>query len=361
MTQARALHCAAVAAALLAASCGKPVTQQASIDVEALEREERLQLEAAYEYLLGHEHRLWNIGITLRKSATHFCPEDVANGIDAIVRDLSVVPEEFREVAAEVRGIGELPVVEAVHPGGAAERAGLSAGDAIVRLDVISFEGEGATTLSALSRERLQRETADGTVEAVVERDGTQLTLTVGAVPMCDYPVVLANDDRLNAFADGNAVFVTRGLMNFADDRELAFVVSHELAHNAMGHVDAKAANTIGGLVLDAAIMVATYGAWQGGFGAAGSLIYSHEFEAEADYVGLYVMARAGMEIGGAAEFWRKMAAETGTLSKSSPTHPSNAERFLAMSGTIEEINGKIGSGEPLEPNLREGAAAPDG
>lgn len=361
MSARRPLLAAALAAALLAAACGKPVTQQASIDGDALEREERLQLAAAYDYLRGHEHRLWNIGITLRKSATHFCPDDVANGIDAIVRDQSVVPEDFREVASEAHGIGELPVVEALHPGGAAERSGLSVGDTVVRLDGISFEGDGATTLSALSRERFQRETADGAVEAEVERDGTRLTLSIDAVPMCDYPVALVNDHQLNAFADGEAVFVTRGLMNFADDRELAFVVSHELAHNAMGHVDAKKANVIGGLVLDAAIMVATYGAWQGGFGAAGSLIYSHEFEAEADYVGLYVMARAGMDIGGAAEFWRKMAAETGTLSKSSPTHPSNAERFLAMSGTIEEINDKIDSGAPLEPNLREDAEAPDG
>ena len=41
------------------------------------------------------------------------------------------------------------------------------------------------------------------------------------------------------AFADGTKVFLTRGMMRFAQsDEELALVVAHETAHNIMGHID---------------------------------------------------------------------------------------------------------------------------
>ena len=52
---------------------------------------------------------------------------------------------------------------------------------------------------------------------------------------VCDYPVLLGDDDALNAYADGNNIIITRGMMRFLEsDRELALVIGHELAHNSM-------------------------------------------------------------------------------------------------------------------------------
>jgi predicted Zn-dependent protease len=53
--------------------------------------------------------------------------------------------------------------------------------------------------------------------------------------------VVLSESDAVNAFADGEKVVITKGMMRFVEnDRELSLVIAHEMAHNAMGHTDNK-------------------------------------------------------------------------------------------------------------------------
>lgn len=44
----------------------------------------------------------------------------------------------------------------------------------------------------------------------------------------------------LNAFADGDPIYVTTTMMRFAEDDELHVVLARELAHNAMGHSGAE-------------------------------------------------------------------------------------------------------------------------
>ena len=98
----------------------------------------------------------------------------------------------------------------------------------------------------------------------------------------CDYSIEVLNSDKVNAYADGNKLRITKGMMWFAqDDAELAMVLSHELAHNIMGHA-----------------------------GTFASVFYDKKSrEADADYVGLYIMARGGFEIEKAPNFWRRLAA----------------------------------------------------
>ncbi len=132
----------------------------------------------------------------------------------------------------------------------------------------------------------------------------------------CDYPVLLDKRDVVNAFADGNQIYITQGMLRFVDNPgELATVVAHELAHNMMGHRAAKETNMVAGagvgLIFD--ILAAAAGVNTGGdfmrIGAeAGAGAFSQDFEAEADYVGVYLMARGGYDIDLAPNFWRRMA-----------------------------------------------------
>jgi predicted Zn-dependent protease len=85
-----------------------------------------------------------------------------------------------------------------------------------------------------------------------------------------------------------------------------------------------------------------------------GAGVYSKEFEFEADYMGLYLAARANLDIGNAANLWRKMAVTSpGSINEKSyfASHPSSPERFLTMDKTIEEIKAKKASGTPLVPD----------
>ena len=89
---------------------------------------------------------------------------------------------------------------------------------------------------------------------------------------------------------------------------------------------------------------------------AAGAQQFSQEFEFEADYIALYIMARANMDLDEVPNLWRKMAVKNpGGIEKNySGTHPSSPERFVHMAETIEEIKQKIASNEPLLPNRKE-------
>jgi len=115
------------------------------------------------------------------------------------------------------------------------------------------------------------------------------------------------------------------------------------------------------GSLLD--IVAAAYGVnTQGAFGNAAARAHSQGFEAEADYVGLYIMARSGRDIDNSPRFWRRMAAShPGSIQRSgAASHPATPERFLAMEKTIKEIKKKERLGEPLVPEYKDKASPGD-
>ena len=83
--------------------------------------------------------------------------------------------------------------------------------------------------------------------------------------------------------------------------------------------------------------------------------IFSHEYELEADYAGVYYAARAGYNVDRAADFWRRMAVEhPPSIDFRGISHPSTAVRFLALEEVVEEIKEKTALGSPVIPNLVE-------
>jgi predicted Zn-dependent protease len=142
-------------------------------------------------------------------------------------------------------------------------------------------------------------------------------------------------------------------------DDELALIIGHEIAHNALNHVGRmRGIGTIGGvagILLD--IGMAAAGVHTGGVLSrtghnAARLVFSKEFEMEADYLGLYLAARAGFDISKAPNFFRRMAVEyTGSITENFlSSHPSTPERSMAMESTVKEIQTKAQTGEPLTP-----------
>jgi len=162
-----------------------------------------------------------------------------------------------------------------------------------------------------------------------------------------------------NAFADGKKVYILYGMMRFCQtDDELALVVGHEMAHNAMMHMEARKTNAMAGTVIDILVSVLTGVGTHGLFGKMTSTAHSGAFEQEADYVGLYYAARAGYDISNAANFWRRMAVHDPKAMEGGLTHPSSAERFVAMEAATAEIKTKQASGQPLIPEMQEAEAA---
>jgi predicted Zn-dependent protease len=100
----------------------------------------------------------------------------------------------------------------------------------------------------------------------------------------------------------------------------------------------------------------------RGTFTRGGGRSYTQDFEAEADTVGLYMMARAGFDIESAPEFWRRIAASYPESIKDSLSalHPPSPYRSVLLKKTIAEIEEKQAAGEALVPDQLQARIAGD-
>lgn len=185
--------------------------------------------------------------------------------------------------------------------------------------------------------------------------------LVAPSVGVCPFRILVPHKDELNAFADGSKIYVATAMLRFVSDDELSVVLAHEIAHNAMHHRDAKTQNMVVGALLGAVADVAMAkktGYNNGRMSRAGAEIgaqaFSQDFEREADYVGMYILAWAGRPLGSAATFWRRMAVENPTDILFGTTHPTTAERFVRLEQWAREVNVKLASGDAFGPEMKD-------
>lgn len=198
-----------------------------------------------------------------------------------------------------------------------------------------------------------------GDLSLTVLRNGQSVTKTIRPVPTCPYNTYLSassnkSTQAVNAYADGKNIVLRGSILDLAEtDDRIALIVGHEMAHNTMYHVQKKQGNALLGNVLGTAIGVFTGVNLGGVLGQVGANAHSQGFESEADYFGVYYAARAGYNIDGVEDLWRRMAIKNpGSIHLVGSTHPSSAKRFLAIQETAKEIAMKKRQGLPLEPNL---------
>jgi len=154
-------------------------------------------------------------------------------------------------------------------------------------------------------------------------------------LPLNKVKVGIIDDNDINAASGGGGEFyVTRGLLEKANDRQLAGVLAHEVAHDDLNHV-AKAQTLGAGLNIGMVILDQIFP----GSGAitpiAGQLIarkYSQREEYAADQHGADILQKAGLP--------REVMAETlswllqtsgGSSGGFFATHPATADRIEAL------------------------------
>ena len=138
--------------------------------------------------------RLDGLAMPLRKAGADFCGERVGDD-GVILHSLIDYPKLYRPVAKSLWSLGEEDKILYVRPDSAAHKSGLKFGG---------------------------------------KYDASQLK-TVGTD--CAYDVRVRIDGLPNAYANGDSMFVTTGLLENIDDLPLSLIIAHELAHNALGHV----------------------------------------------------------------------------------------------------------------------------
>lgn len=334
-------------------SCSTTTTQSFNLDSDAIEREARIQKEIAFKQQLKYNKKLFDVGYPILKSNADLCGEDVHFRMAAGWASIEQYDREWREAASLILGLDEKLRFVTVSEKGPAGMAGIKNRDIIVSINDID-PGETKREHDKFNKEFTKLQKNNETIKVVVQRGDELINFDLNMDRVCNYPISLGENDFVNAYADGNNIVIEKGMMRFVeDDIELGLVIAHELGHNAMKHMDKRMTNYAVGSIFD--IAAAAYGVNTGGlFGESGAMIFSKEFEDEADYVGLYYMHRAGMDISNAGNFWRRMAAEhPGAIrSNHAATHPATPERFLKIDITVDEINEKVKYGEPVIPSF---------
>lgn len=385
------------------ASCAKPTTDRPTISLPELQAEITFQLKEDYRAKREKQDRITRIAVPLLIAGAPFCDKignsfgfsyfdfKILDPLNSIERKLFVDYYSDSRVGAEQPGVH--PYVTEIYKGFGAEKAGLFKGDRIIEVDgkkVNSFY-KIVTEDVPFTDKKIQKKKWKSSIDEVLASVGLQektkfkikrsiehevysdndkgirktykdttLELFISPKTSCSNRVLFIEDGLVNAYTDGKNIAITSGMLGFASDEELAIVIAHELAHCTEKHIRKKEVNswmgTLAGAFFDAAVEVGlgirTYNRYSNRATEAGALAFSQSFELEADYVGLYILARAGFSTEKAANFWRRMAKKSPSESNSmTGTHPSTAERYLLLHKTHQEISEKIRKGEPLIPN----------
>ncbi len=335
-------------------SCATPKSKPPVANYPEIQEEAKKQRMLVLKTQMEAQYKLRNVSWQVLAGALPLCEKRRLSGGFLFIHKELFKPE-YREALAELYGVQELAKVIYVFDESPSQKVGLQPGDEIVSINNEPFPKTPreirAFASSWATRPVLRME---------VLRDGLTIYIDVEQTSCCDYPVLLIDTDAVNAAADGEKIYVTRGLIRFLEgDSELATVISHELAHNTRGHAKMAKKNAtaggIGGLILDlaaAAAGVNTQGAFSKAGANIGKSMYSKDMEREADYVGLYLLALSGYDINDAPNVFRRLgtANPRSIEGKYAASHPSTPERYVNLEKTVEEILRKQSSGLPLIP-----------
>ncbi len=335
-----------------------PAVASADVDAEA-----QKQADLALKLRMDDQTRVLAVAYRLMTANAELCPSSKPT-LGLSVTTIDGMPKPMRAAASRSLGLTAAPTVIWIPPDGAADKAGLKAGDRVV-----AVADWTVTPDSAGQRGIEQRLTNLGPGDVnlkVAGPEGERLT-TLHPVMSCGYSIAIADLDEPNAAADGSHIVVNRGMLRFVkNDDELALIIAHELAHDSERHIRSKQANATAGLVAGGAVDVLfalgginTQGAFMRAGQAAGAGFHSVEFEAEADYVGVYYMARAGYNTEGVEDFWRRIAAEHYNTIFVKNDHPTAPARYLSIARARTEIDAKRKAGTALTPERKKAGGPP--
>ena len=166
------------------------------------------------------------------------------------------------------------------------------------------------------------------------------------------FTIKVIDSDEINAMAlPGGFFYVNSGLILNADEEaELAGVMAHEIAHVCAHHAAREMTRMNYAQLGTIPLIMLTGYTWTGyGIYEAAQLavpmtflMFSREFEAQADYLGVQYMYRAGYDPQAFISFFEKIQAlekrKPGLVSKAFSDHPQTPDRILHTQEEIAHI-----------------------
>jgi membrane-associated protease RseP (regulator of RpoE activity) len=272
----------------------------------------------------GRELRVAAITQRILAANAAACPKQSRQYGLVVARLDDASSPQVRAALTSALGLQDAPTALAVVPGSAAALAGLREGDRITAIGGTRWPEEQPAPPGARKAfwDALQAGQQAATMQVDAERDGQALTVTLTGKLACTASVFLIEHKSVNATTFGSRIEVHSALEALLDDEaELAFIISHELAHVILEHTGpGKEAQ-----VKDHAVR--------------------QRIEVEADTLGVLLMARAGYEPAAAALANAHMARTNGPLTRLLGLHGSymsTAERNAFLTRRAAEVRAQL-------------------
>lgn len=197
----------------------------------------------------------------------------------------------------------------------------------------------------------------DPQIAAYINDVGQRLAANADAEPVDGYTFFVIHQDEINALAaPGGYIGMFTGLIAEAEtEGQLAGVLAHEIAHVSQRHIARRIAEqqqampvtlaqVIAGILIGSVNPQAGQAAVMSGLGRAAQqqLDYTRSIEAEADRVGIRILAAAGYDPEGMAEFFEiLMRQELGAVDSVPEylrTHPLSSSRVAETRGRARDL-----------------------
>jgi hypothetical protein len=301
---------------------------------------------AALRAWVGQQHRLYTIAAPLLINNTELCKRNARYLLGLTAKTKYSYSNDYVSAAQSAFGLGEQLRIMNVLPGSGAAQHGIRQGDILLAVENkplprgANAEREAGAVVAAAMKGRTG-------LNLTLQRGGERFTTHVPLTRACAFGIELGNADRVNSYADGHRVMITRGMLNFTQsDEELAYALAKEIAHNML----AQSPRPRTGALIDSLRLVKT--------DAKGMLIaqkikpYSPVMDATADKLSLYMLARAGYSIDNALPFWKRLASRYPENIQNGHTalHPATAYRLSVMTEIVQVIKQKQAHKQELVP-----------
>jgi hypothetical protein len=296
------------------------------------------------------QDRLYRVAAPLLINNAELCKSQARNLLGFTAKNRYSYPGEFNEAAHAAFGMGERLQVTGVLAGSGAAKVGLRVGDGLVAAAGKTLP-TGPNALASAGAVFGPIIASKAALPLTIERAGAARDLNVPVTRACAFAIELGNADSVNAYADGSRVMVTRGLIAFTrNDNELAYVVAKTMAHNMLGHAAMQRNAATIGDIINSLISVRPDTSML--IGSGGIKAMPADLDAAADRLSVYLLARAGYDIDGAANFWKRLH---GTypptiLNGYVANHPATNARVAALEKAENEVKAKRAGKKPLVP-----------
>ena len=347
-----------ILALLFLISCAQPQTQLPDYSTTITEKERDIQNQMFADSWLDTYLPFSTMGTDILFSASDLCAED--DRIFALGMNLANEFSAYESIRKEVNkslSLGSKLKVVSLGNNSPASKAGILVNDEILEID-----GESLIQGKDAYKSYIEKINKDyqKLYELKVLRNGEFKNIKIRSEERCRFNYFIDLDNNtFNAFANGEYMVFSLRMAKWLmqDEVGAAVVFAHELGHNANKHVADKMQNASTGAFLG--LLLGIYIGLPQDMMEMGQSIganaYSIEYENEADYLSMYILAQSGYELDEAVNFWRRFAVEVpNSIYSTGGTHPSTAERYVRMESTINEIKDKISKNEELIPTYKQ-------